>query len=75
MARGSGLAGPEMGRAAGFEQDGGGGQLGEEGPQAGEGEAAVLVDVAGPLGDSDFEDCLGEVDGNGRTIHGGLLPG
>ena len=70
-----GEAGPEVGRAAGFEEHGGGGQLGEEGTEAGAGEAAALVDVAGLLGDSDFEDCLGEVDGNGRTIHGGLLPG
>ena len=52
-----------------------GGQLGQEVGETGAGEAAVLVDVAGLLGDSDFEDCLGEVDGNGRTIHGGLLPG
>jgi len=59
--------------AEGFEEDMGGLELGEEAVELGAGEAMGAGDASRMVGDGDLEDGLGEVDGDGCMLHGGLL--
>ena len=62
-----------MSGAAGFEEHRCRLVLGEEALETGSRKSVTFFDVAGVVGDGQFEDGLGEIDGDGRMRHGGLL--
>jgi hypothetical protein len=68
------LACPVVGGATGFEDNRCRLSFCEEPFEAGAGNPVVFADTAGRVGDGDFKDGLGEIDGDGCVrIHFGLL--
>ena len=75
MAEALDVASPVMGGAAGLDQDSGRRLKGEEAKELRPAHASALGDMAGVAGESDLEDGLCDIDGDGCIVHGGLLPG
>jgi len=67
------LARPEVGRAAGLHDDGGGGHLGEEGQKGLAGQAPAIGDLPRLVGHGVLEDDLCDVDADPVILVHGLL--
>ena len=61
---------PVVRRAAGFQQYGGGRPRGEEPQEPGSAQPMLFSHVPGAMRDRHLKDGLGEVDGDGRLLHG-----
>jgi hypothetical protein len=72
VAEGLHAAGPEVGGAARFHDDGGLRELGEELGELGAGEAPVLRDLARVMRDRDLEDGLCEIDRDESIVLHGM---
>ena len=69
MAQALELPAPMMRRTAGFEQDRGGGPLGEETQDPRAGQPMLFIDPARAVGHGHLKDRLGEINSDRRMLH------